>query len=503
MGHTLQQAIRRGANPPGLQGDDDLGCYLRIDRTRGPALSHCSSTRRAPHRLHQGVRGAPSDNLRARRLYFGTTTSHFPASRVHFPYKNDSRRSEGKRDKRDDRGRVRRGDDDRYRGSKRDQTEKRDRHRDESRHRNDDRDRSRHRKDSPCPDKERGHSSSRRDDDRRGDRRDNSRRCDRDRNRDDRRDDYKERDKQVHWEKKCAAIEREEDSELDGYFSDDWLQSQAAYYTIPNVTRRVNAARAVTIPAGETRVISAMWKEVPGNRSFFFTGSVPSALSAVVNHQAAPAVAVVNTTDKDIKFHRKQKLGNIVERDEEETYFSTTWTASLAALALSGAPALTLGVPAADGISATSALATSHFSTVNVAVDFALTPEVAAVASGSETLEATKGKSSSATIYANLMTNDDAEPSPILADVDREPRTVPYQTHVQLPEAVTKDGVHIYGADKNFSREAERLVHHIAGKKNLFLAFLVTSRPQRPTPTLTANVRTILPWTTFSRASRR
>ncbi|KAJ4175688.1 hypothetical protein NW759_017245 [Fusarium solani] len=359
---------------------------------------------------------------------------------------------QGKRDKRDDRGRVRRGDDDRYRGSKRDQTEKRDRHRDESRHRNDDRDRSRHRKDSPCPDKERGHSSSRRDDDRRGDRRDNSRRCDRDRNRDDRRDDYKERDKQVHWEKKCAAIEREEDSELDGYFSDDWLQSQAAYYTV---------MRKATPPATSAKFTCSAW------------------------------------------FHRKQKLGNIVERDEEETYFSTTWTASLAALALSGAPALTLGVPAADGISATSALATSHFSTVNVAVDFALTPEVAAVASGSETLEATKGKSSSATIYANLMTNDDAEPSPILADVDREPRTVPYQTHVQLPEAVTKDGVHIYGADKNFSREAERLVHHIAGKKNLFLAFLVTSRPQRPTPTLTANVRTILPWTTFSRASRR
>lgn len=250
MGHTLQQAIRRGANPPGLQGDDDLGCYLRIDRTRGPALSHCSSTRRAPHRLHQGVRGAPSDNLRARRLYFGTTTSHFPASRVHFPYKNDSRRSEGKRDKRDDRGRVRRGDDDRYRGSKRDQTEKRDRHRDESRHRNDDRDRSRHRKDSPCPDKERGHSSSRRDDDRRGDRRDNSRRCDRDRNRDDRRDDYKERDKQVHWEKKCAAIEREEDSELDGYFSDDWLQSQAAYYTV---------MRKATPPATSAKFTCSAW----------------------------------------------------------------------------------------------------------------------------------------------------------------------------------------------------------------------------------------------------
>ncbi|KAJ4217032.1 hypothetical protein NW757_014647 [Fusarium falciforme] len=413
---------------------------------------------------------------------------------------------QGKRDKRDDRGRVRRGDDDRYRGSKRDQTEKRDRHRDESRHRNDDRDRSRHRKDSPCPDKERGHSSSRRDDDRRGDRRDNSRRCDRDRNRDDRRDDYKERDKQVHWEKKCAAIEREEDSELDGYFSDDWLQSQAAYYTV---------MRKATPPATSAKFTCSAWVHdnpsmlaaLLGNgwlhphRINIINREAPS--FAVVNHQAAPAVAVVNTTDKDIKFHRKQKLGNIVERDEEETYFSTTWTASLAALALSGAPALTLGVPAADGISATSALATSHFSTVNVAVDFALTPEVAAVASGSETLEATKGKSSSATIYANLMTNDDAEPSPILADVDREPRTVPYQTHVQLPEAVTKDGVHIYGADKNFSREAERLVHHIAGKKNLFLAFLVTSRPQRPTPTLTANVRTILPWTTFSRASRR
>lgn len=67
-----------------------------------------------------------------------------------------------------------------------------------------------------------------------------------------------------------------------------------------------------------------MRKKAPKDRPFAFYGAVPSAMAAVINHQAPPSVTVVIITDMELKFHRKQKLGNIEEFDEEETYFPTT-----------------------------------------------------------------------------------------------------------------------------------------------------------------------------------
>ncbi|KAF4993677.1 hypothetical protein FDECE_13353 [Fusarium decemcellulare] len=79
------------------------------------------------------------------------------------------------------------------------------------------------------------------------------------------------------------------------------------------VTRRVNAARATTVPARETCLVPTAWKDVPKVRSFKFCDSAVTAANALVDHKTPPGVVVVNNTKEDTKFHRKQKLWSIEE----------------------------------------------------------------------------------------------------------------------------------------------------------------------------------------------
>ncbi|KAH7129705.1 hypothetical protein B0J13DRAFT_529782 [Dactylonectria estremocensis] len=77
------------------------------------------------------------------------------------------------------------------------------------------------------------------------------------------------------------------------------------------VTQYINALRATIIPTEQTLAIAATWKELPKDCSFTFYTSLPSAIYAIVNHKALPAVVIINNMKEDIKLHRKQKIGNI------------------------------------------------------------------------------------------------------------------------------------------------------------------------------------------------
>ncbi|SCO20179.1 uncharacterized protein FFB20_15886 [Fusarium fujikuroi] len=71
------------------------------------------------------------------------------------------------------------------------------------------------------------------------------------------------------------------------------------------VSRRVIVARPTTVPAGQTRLIPASWKEVPKGRTFMFNGCVAEASNALISSDTAPGVVIVNNSDKDITFQRK------------------------------------------------------------------------------------------------------------------------------------------------------------------------------------------------------
>ncbi|KAF4467855.1 reverse transcriptase [Fusarium albosuccineum] len=182
------------------------------------------------------------------------------------------------------------------------------------------------------------------------------------------------------------------------------------------VNRRAAAAQAVKTPAGEIRVVPAIWKEVSKDRTFMFSGSVDVAVDA----------------PKDIKFVQKQKLGNIEECDEDGSYFVSTWTAALTALAIA-APLV-------------SALTTS-------ASSVALSPPK-------------RDASSSVAVF--LAENDEkTDSAPDVVDTSTEDRIrVPRRTRAQrtpdLPEIITREGIHIYAEDAPFAREAQRLLDKCA-----------------------------------------
>lgn len=143
-----------------------------------------------------------------------------------------------------------------------------------------------------------------------------------------------------------------------------------------HVNRRVTALRATVVPAGKTVAVAAAWKELLKDRSFAFCASAPSAIHAMVDYKAPPAVIFVNNTKKDVKLHRKQKIGNIMECSEE-SYFSSTWTTALAALTMAIAPVL--GAVSGQGGELT---AFSSLSLPSISQEFPLTEEINAVAAG-------------------------------------------------------------------------------------------------------------------------
>ena len=128
------------------------------------------------------------------------------------------------------------------------------------------------------------------------------------------------------------------------------------------------------MPAGKTVAVAAAWKELPRDRSFAFYTSAPSAMHAIVDYKAPPAVIFVNNTKKDIKLHRKQKIGNITECSEE-SYFSSTWTTALAALTIATAPALGAVSSQSGKLTAFSSL-----SLPSISQEFPLTEEINAIA---------------------------------------------------------------------------------------------------------------------------
>ncbi|SCN67438.1 uncharacterized protein FFB20_14825 [Fusarium fujikuroi] len=49
-------------------------------------------------------------------------------------------------------------------------------------------------------------------------------------------------------------------------------------------------ARLMTVPAGQTRLIPALWKEVPKGRTFIFNGCIAEASNALISSDTAPGV---------------------------------------------------------------------------------------------------------------------------------------------------------------------------------------------------------------------
>ncbi|VZH91969.1 unnamed protein product [Fusarium fujikuroi] len=272
------------------------------------------------------------------------------------------------------------------------------------------------------------------------------------------------------------------------------------------VSRRVIVARPTTVPAGQTRLVPASWKEVPKGRTFMFNGCVAEASDALISSDTAPGVVIVNNSDKDITFQRKQKLGNIEECEEDEMYFSSTWkAAALALLATAGMATTGTSGGAID------------VANVKISSEIDLTPEISAVATGeivpraintpqvsisgmdseytttnairdvgSAILEDIKEaelpykqqkknkKKQPLSKVAELLSNQPAasaatgsalpligEPEATVSESVPTTPYVPYQVHVQkqpnLPEIVTQDGIHIYDDGSGFARQAQDL----------------------------------------------
>ncbi|SCO49701.1 uncharacterized protein FFNC_12789 [Fusarium fujikuroi] len=102
-----------------------------------------------------------------------------------------------------------------------------------------------------------------------------------------------------------------------------------------------------------------------------FNGCVAEASDALISSDMAPGVVIVNNSDKDITFQRKQKLGNIEECEEDEMYFSSIWkAAALALLATAGMATTGISGGAID------------VANVKILSEIDLTPEISAVATG-------------------------------------------------------------------------------------------------------------------------
>ncbi|KAF5971878.1 TY3B-TY3B protein [Fusarium bulbicola] len=272
------------------------------------------------------------------------------------------------------------------------------------------------------------------------------------------------------------------------------------------VRRRVIVARPTVVPAGQTCLVPASWKEVPKGRTFMFNGCVVEASDALVNSDPAPGVVIVNNSDKDITFQRKQKLGNIEECEGDQMYFSSTWKA--AGLALMETAGL-MASGASDGTP-------GNTGQVAISSEICQTPKVSAVAAGEIVPKSINTPSTS--VSESILTVTTADTirdvgSAILEDikdsklsykqqkknkelplskvgellnsqpqvldgialaspVDREPELVvreslpesphvPYQLHVQrqpnLPEIETPNGIHIYDDGSGFARQAQNL----------------------------------------------
>lgn len=185
---------------------------------------------------------------------------------------------------------------------------------------------------------------------------------------------------------------------LDPYACDILLSQKQIYCTVlddfyfpfeilqlhKKVVRRVGVARNTVIPAGQTRMVPAYWKEVPKDRSFAFHASLPTAVNAIVDTNSPPAVLIVNNTKGDIRLRRKQKVGNVTEC-EEDGYLATTWSNALVALTVATAAAVSgLGAGGSNAVSNsyrdTAGLAT-------VASEFALGEDIKAIASGDYSID--------------------------------------------------------------------------------------------------------------------
>jgi hypothetical protein len=268
------------------------------------------------------------------------------------------------------------------------------------------------------------------------------------------------------------------------------------------VSRRVIAARPMTVPAGETRLIPAAWKELPKDRSFAFFGTTTGTVGGLIDRKSTPGVVFVNDTSSDVQIQRKQKLGNIEECDDQEVYFSTTWKSALGAVALSSF----IGVAnAAEEPAPTPSVESDQQpkgALQALSSSFELTPDVAAVASGevdvkstappvtmmppvsslgeailADIADATKDwKQRKRQVVSNMecfLAAESEMATPTPPDVDSAvddtadiPSPVPYQTQVQrqpnLSEVTLENGMHIYADDQAFSGSVTSLVDRYA-----------------------------------------
>ncbi|SCO06556.1 related to TY3B-TY3B protein [Fusarium fujikuroi] len=207
------------------------------------------------------------------------------------------------------------------------------------------------------------------------------------------------------------------------------------------VSRRVIVARPTTVPAGQTRLVPASWKEVPKGRTFMFNGCVAEASDALISSDTAPGVVIVNNSNKDITFQRKQKLGNIEKCKEDEIYFSSIWKAAALTLLATAGSAILEDIKEAE-LPYKQQKKNKKKQPLSKVAELLSNQPAASAATGSalpliREPEATVSESVPTTPY------------------------VPYQVHVQkqpnLPEIITQDRIHIYDDGSGFARQAQDL----------------------------------------------
>ncbi|EAQ86812.1 hypothetical protein CHGG_08065 [Chaetomium globosum CBS 148.51] len=244
-------------------------------------------------------------------------------------------------------------------------------------------------------------------------------------------------------------------------------------HSVPCV-RRVKTTRAITLLPDQEAMIPVNYKPLPKGRSFLFNAEHDAAFHAVITAKTPKVVAVKNTSRGTITIPKRYPVGKIDE-NHDSGFLACSWNTAFKTMAV-GATLMSMAKPTAIGDIEPINFALQNTNSLPVSAEFDFDKRTAAVAEHDLGLRAPdapmvvnyNGTSSTpVSDYVYQLTQgatvdppagDQAPEEPDLPVVPEKQSTLGIRMVDNLPEIVTKEGVHIFAENSQLAARFAKLV---------------------------------------------
>lgn len=234
--------------------------------------------------------------------------------------------------------------------------------------------------------------------------------------------------------------------------------------------RQVKTRRAITLLPGQEAFVPVDYKPLPEGRDFAFRSRHAAVYHAVIHAKTPKVVAVRNPTEGVMTIPKRYPVGRI-EECEDSGYFACSWTNAFTALTVGTAFAAMATPAAAADIDA--GVLVAEASMPSLSAEFAINNATRSIINhGAQSFSVAAqppvsryenhASTTPLSDYVFQLTQQSvsppADPEPAKPRVPEKHSTLGLRMGLDLPELVTKDGIHVYAADPKLARKFVALV---------------------------------------------